>query len=366
MEELETEVSSMRNTPYNKGFITLVAIVGSIGGFLFGYDTGIIAGAQLYFKDTWPEITTVERELTVSLALLGAFFGSLIAGPTSDAFGRKPVIIASDILFTVGSIVMATAETIPILILGRLIVGLAVGVASMIVPVYLSEVSPMAIRGTLVTCFIIAVTLGQLISSIIALGLGRNWRLMLGLGAVPSALQGLFMLFLPESQRWLGKKGKSEDCTNTLRRVYANEDGIAVELASIEREVEKMRPYIEMTEWQKYKQLFTFYGRCLLVGCSLQAFQQLVGINTVMYYGPEIIMDSGVTIDGEEDRERTAIILNIPLATTNAIGSLIAVFFIDNLGRRWTMLRSLPVVFVALLLLSLSMYLSLYSDDQKT
>ena len=85
-----------------------------------------------------------------------------------------------------------------------------------------------------------------------------------------------------------------------------------------------------------------------------------------MYYGPEIIMDSGITIDGEEDREKTAIMLNIPLAATNALGSLIAIFFIDNLGRRWTMLRTLPVVFISLLLLSLSMYLSLYSDDQKT
>ena len=131
--------------------------------------------------------------------MLGAFFGSLIAGPFSDAFGRKPVIIASDVLFTIGSIVMATAETISVLIIGRLIVGLAVGIASMIVPVYLSEVSPLAIRGTLVTSFIIALTFGQLISSIIALELGRNWRLMLGLGAVPSVIQGIFMLFLPES-----------------------------------------------------------------------------------------------------------------------------------------------------------------------
>jgi MFS family permease len=152
--------SDPRNTPYNRGFIVFVSIVGSIGGFLFGYDTGIIAGAQLYFKDTWPEITTVERELIVSLALLGAFFGSLIAGPFSDSFGRKPVILASDVLFTIGSLVMATAETIPILILGRLIVGLAVGVASMVVPVYLSEVAPIKIRGTVVTCFLIALTFG--------------------------------------------------------------------------------------------------------------------------------------------------------------------------------------------------------------
>ena len=134
--------------------------MGSIGGFLFGYDTGIIAGAQLYFKDAWPEITTVERELVVSLALLGAFVGSLVAGPLSDWIGRKPVILASDVLFIVGSIVMATAETIPTLMAGRLIVGLAIGVASMIVPVYLSEISPVSVRGQIVAIFICCVTGG--------------------------------------------------------------------------------------------------------------------------------------------------------------------------------------------------------------
>ena len=120
----------------------MLTIVGSIGGFLFGYDTGIISGAQLYLKDTWPEITTIERELVVSLALLGAFVGALIAGPLSDALGRKPVIIASDVLFAVGSLVMTFAEEIFILMIGRIIVGLGVGVASMIVPLYLSECCP--------------------------------------------------------------------------------------------------------------------------------------------------------------------------------------------------------------------------------
>ena len=155
LEELDPGISE-----YNLCFVVLLTSVGSIGGFLFGYDTGIIAGAQLYFKDTWPDITTVERELTVSVALLGAFAGSLIAGPVSDAIGRKLTIIWSDVLFIVGSILMALAWTIPVLMVGRVLVGLAVGVASMIVPVYLSEVAPVQIRGAVVACFVVAVTLG--------------------------------------------------------------------------------------------------------------------------------------------------------------------------------------------------------------
>lgn len=114
--------------------------------------------------------------------------GSLVAGPLSDAVGRKPVILASDVLFIVGSIVMATAESIEVLMVGRIIVGLAIGVASMIVPVYLSEISPVSIRGRIVAIFICCVTGGQAISSILCLALGRNWRLMLGLAAIPAAI----------------------------------------------------------------------------------------------------------------------------------------------------------------------------------
>lgn len=191
--------SSNENLPYKEGFVTLLTIVGSVGGFLFGYDTGIIAGAQLYFKDTWPDITTVERELIVSLALLGAFFGALIAGPTSDALGRKPIIIVSDALFTSGSLLMAFSSSITELMIGRVLVGLAIGIASMVVPVYLSEVAPLVVRGKVVAVFVVTITLGQLIAACLALALGRNWRLMLGIAAIPAFIQLILMFFMPES-----------------------------------------------------------------------------------------------------------------------------------------------------------------------
>lgn len=138
------------------------------------------------------------------------------------------------------------------------------------------------------------------------------------------------------------------------------------ELQSLQKEVKRMRKYIEMTECQRYGQLFTMYRKCVIIGCGLQAFQQFVGINTVMYYGPEIIIDSGTTIDGIDDREQLGIILNIPLAATNAIGTIVAAFIIDDMGRRYIILRTLPGVFVSLLLVSLSMYLAIYSDDPGT
>lgn len=160
----------------------------------------------------------------MSLALLGAFFGSLIAGPLSDALGRKPIIIASDILFTVASVIMAAAETIPGLMAGRVLVGLAIGISSMITPVYLSEVSPVVVRGMIVSVFLLSVTTEQLLSLFVALGCAREWRWMLGLAAVPSTIQGIWMLFMPESQRWLAKNFQEKECREALSKIYEESD----------------------------------------------------------------------------------------------------------------------------------------------
>lgn len=133
-----------------------------------------------------------------------------------DRFGRKPSIIIADVLFTVGAIIMAVAPTIPVLMVGRFVIGFGVGIASLVVPVYLSEVSPQEVRGAVVAVDIMIITAGQFISAVISLLLGRSWRLMLGLAGVPSALQLVGMLFMPESQRWLAKRHRDEQCQRVL------------------------------------------------------------------------------------------------------------------------------------------------------
>jgi len=137
-------------TTYNTQFLITLVTIATIGGFLFGYDTSIIAGAQLYFDRDWPDITSQQIANIVSIALIGAALGALFSGYFSDKFGRRPVIMVADILFTIGSIIMAIAPTIPILMVGRLVIGFGIGVASQIVPLYLSEVAPIEIRGKLV------------------------------------------------------------------------------------------------------------------------------------------------------------------------------------------------------------------------
>ena len=145
---------------YNMCFLIKLVTTAAVGGFLFGYDTGVIAGAQLYFKDTWPDIKPVQVSLVVSLALIGAAIGALFSGIIADKLGRKKVIIFADCCFTFGAIMQAVAPTIPILMIGRFIVGVGVEVASMIVPLYIAEIAPVEIRGKLVSVNNFTITFG--------------------------------------------------------------------------------------------------------------------------------------------------------------------------------------------------------------
>ena len=147
----------------------------------------------------------------MSIALMGAAFGALFSGSISDKIGRKKVIIIADILFTIGAAVMALAPTVQVLMIGRLIIGIGVGAASQIVPLYLSEVAPIQIRGKLVAFNVTMIVFAQFLASILAFLIRPNWRLMLGLAGVPSFLQLIGILFMPESPRWLGKVGRADE-----------------------------------------------------------------------------------------------------------------------------------------------------------
>ena len=161
---IDTDVDSSHaeavGDEYNKFFLVQLVVIASVGGFLFGYDTGVVSGAVLYLKHTWPLITEEEKEFVVSLAQAGASIAALLAGPLQDKLGRKPVIMIADVFFTVGALIMALAPSIGVLMLGRFIVGVGVGMASLVVPVYLAEVSPQEVRGAVVAIDIMIVTLG--------------------------------------------------------------------------------------------------------------------------------------------------------------------------------------------------------------
>lgn len=289
--------------PRNQLFLYFLIGLSCIGGFLFGYDTGIISGALVLISDDFG-LTSWEEELVVSTTVFGAMVSALGSGPLCDRYGRKPVVLASALVFIVGALTMAFAPSFATLVVGRFVVGLGVGSASMNMPIIISEMAETNIRGALVTCINVAITGGQFISCLVAGALSTTkygWRYMLGLAALPAAIQFIGFLFMPESPRWLIENNYVELATLVLQSIRGKED-VYAELEEIVAAIEVERGAIKSSGmggvymadveegvqvdgfWKTlYKQLSKVtIRRALFIGCCLQAGQQLGGINTVM------------------------------------------------------------------------------------
>ncbi|BAT79935.1 hypothetical protein LR48_Vigan721s001500 [Vigna angularis] len=351
----EADVSAFReclSLSWKNPFVLRLALSAGIGGFLFGYDTGVISGALLYIRDDFKEVDTKTwlQEAIVSMALAGAIIGAAVGGWINDRFGRKKSIVVADTLFFIGSIVMATAMNPATLIVGRVFVGLGVGMASMASPLYISEASPTRVRGALVSLNGLLITGGQFLSYLINLAFTTvpgTWRWMLGVAAVPALTQVILMALLPESPRWLFRKGREEEAKEILRKIYPPEhveDEINALKESVEMEVREAAGSDKVSIMKLLKTKTVRRG--LYAGMGLQIFQQFVGINTVMYYSPTIVQLAGFASN------RVALLLSLITAGLNAFGSILSIYFIDKTGRRKLVLLSLCGVVVSLVVLT--------------
>lgn len=333
-------------------YVLRLAFSAGIGGLLFGYDTGVISGALLYIRDDFPSVDkkTWLQESIVSTAVAGAIIGAAIGGWMNDRFGRKTTILVADFLFFAGAVIMASAPNPALLIVGRVFVGLGVGMASMTSPLYISEASPARIRGALVSTNGFLITGGQFLSYLINLAFTKapgTWRWMLGVAALPALTQFILMLFLPESPRWLYRKRMEEEAEAILRKIYpANEvEGEVQALKeSVEAEIqaEGSSEKINLIKLLKTKTV----RRGLVAGVGLQVFQQFVGINTVMYYSPTIVQLAGFASN------QTALALSLVTSGLNALGSIVSIYFIDRTGRKKLLIISLCGVVLSLGVLS--------------
>ncbi|KAK9055973.1 hypothetical protein SSX86_027060 [Deinandra increscens subsp. villosa] len=333
-------------------YVLRLAFSAGIGGLLFGYDTGVISGALLYIRDDFESVDkkTVLQESIVSMAVAGAIIGAAFGGWINDRYGRRFALLFADFLFFVGAVLMSAAPNPSVLILGRIFVGFGVGMASMTAPLYISEASPAKIRGALVSTNGFLITGGQFLSYLINLAFTKvpgTWRWMLGVAGVPALLQFVLMLALPESPRWLYRKGREDEAITILRRIYPAED-VEAEIEalkdSIEKEVDETgsSEKIDMIQLLKTKTV----RRGLIAGVGLQVFQQFVGINTVMYYSPTIVQLAGIASN------QTALLLSLVIAGLNAFGSIVSIYFIDRIGRKKLLVLSLIGVILSLGLLS--------------
>ncbi|NP_001153301.1 solute carrier family 2 member 13b [Danio rerio] len=267
-------------------FVYTLAFFSALGGFLFGYDTGVVSGAMLLLKRE-KKLSSVWQELLVSITVGAAAVSALAGGFLNGRFGRRVCILLASFIFCAGGIILSVARNKEALLCGRLTVGLGLGIASMTVPVYIAEVSPPDLRGQLVTVNTLFITGGQFIASVVDGAFSYlphdGWRFMLGLSVVPAALQFLGFLFLPESPRWLLQKGFTQNALLVLRQIRGDVD--------VEEEFESIRCSIqeEQRDVAGGPVLWRMLAspparRALIVGCGLQMFQQLAGINTVIYY----------------------------------------------------------------------------------
>jgi SP family myo-inositol transporter-like MFS transporter 13 len=355
----DTELTPLQQQPRkNLSFLVSLTCISAIGGFLFGYDTGVIGGANVYIYDDLGHDEPIIKSTVVSIAILGAIFGAGCGGWTADRFGRKFTILISDVVFIIGALVMALALDIVMLIFGRLIVGFGIGMASMIVPIYLAEAAPSIHRGAIVGTNLFFVTSGQLIAYCVCLACGSNWRLMLGISGVPAVIQFIGMLALDESPRWLFKYHRDTEAIQVLLRIRLHGDNRLV--AYIQDEIDEILDEISKEEdlpgLERLKHLFTTSRKASTVGIGLQVLQQLVGINTVMYFGPQLMQ-----MVGFNGSKQIAIITAIPLAGANVLGTVVAMLWVDNLGRRSVLLWTTPVITLCLMTLSVAFYFILYT-----
>nr|GMD09696.1 probable inositol transporter 2 [Ipomoea batatas] len=350
-----TDASAFREClalSWKNPYVLRLAFSAGIGGLLFGYDTGVISGALLYIRDDFKSVDrrTVLQEAIVSTAVAGAIVGAAIGGWLNDKYGRRTAILCADFLFLVGAIIMATAPSPALLIVGRIFVGLGVGMASMTSPLYISEASPAKVRGALVSTNGFLITGGQFLSYLINLAFTKapgTWRWMLGVAGVPAVVQFILMLLLPESPRWLYRKGREAEAEEILRKIYSPEQ-VGAEIEALKESVEKEIQDKQSSEKVTLLTLLqsTTVRRGLIAGVGLQIFQQFVGINTVMYYSPTIVQLAGIASN------QTALLLSLVTAGLNAVGSVVSIYFIDRTGRKKLLVFSLIGVVLSLGFLS--------------
>ncbi len=322
---------------------TILAALASLGGLLFGYDTGVISGALPFIKRDFTLSAGMEGVAT-SAVLVGATLGAAFAGFLSDRFGRKLVILFVAALFVVGALGSAFAPSLSILLAARAVVGVAIGVASMLTPLYLAEIAPKERRGGIVSLNQFCITFGILVSYLAdysLTGAAGNWRWMLGLGAVPGAILFIGMLFLPESPRWLAGQNRTGEAREALKDLRPGTD-VEGELAELRTDVRK-----EGSIAVPWSELFKSGARLpVIVGISLAVFQQVTGINTVIYYAPTIFRSAGMASDS------VSILATAGVGLVNVIMTVVAMALLDRAGRRPLLLWGLGGMIVMLLVLA--------------
>jgi SP family sugar porter-like MFS transporter len=334
-----------RDAKFNRAYIFAIALTAALGGLMFGYDWVVIGGAELFYEKYFHLASALQIGWAMSSALIGALAGALFAGTSSDKLGRKPLLVLSGLLFVVTSIGTGLAPNFLFFVANRLLGGVAIGIASNLSPLYIAEVAPASMRGRLVSVNQLTIALGVMAAQIAnwliaqpmlpgttvdqipfdSWNVQTAWRWMFGVTAVPAAIFFIAMFFVPESPRWLAKKGRSEKSLKVLEKIggaaYAERSVKDIE-ATLVNEIDK----VDLRELLAPKML-----KILLLGVVLAVFQQWCGINVIFQYGSRIFADAGYAVSG--------ILFSIVITGVVAVlMTFVAIATVDHWGRRGLML----------------------------
>ena len=313
----------------NKNYILFIALSAALGGLLFGYDTAVISGAIGNLTEYF-HLTPVETGWAISSALVGCLIGAFFSDYLSNRLGRRATMLITAILFILNSVGTALPNSFTMFVVFRIVGGIGVGIASMVVPMYIAEIAPPKKRGALVGNYQLAIVIGivvvYFVNYFIALqgdahwNLNIGWRWMFGSEIIPSILFLIFIFLIPESPRWLLQKGKSEQAAAVLEKINAAED-VAQVLSEIQNSLEQE----DKGQWNNL--VNPIYKKALFVGIGLSILQQLTGINAILYYAPEIFKSLGSSTDA-------SLLETSILGVVNLIFTLLAIKWVDKMGRK--------------------------------
>lgn len=337
----------------SKATAVFTCILAALAGLMFGLDIGVISGAQKFIQQEF-QVDDSMIEWIVSIMMAGAAFGALSAAWMSSKLGRKRSLILGAVLFVAGSVLCGMAWAPEVLIIGRLILGIAIGIASFTAPLYLAEIAPERIRGAMISLYQLMITIGILVAflSDTAFSYSGNWRWMLGIIAIPGALFLIGVFFLPYSPRWLMMRGRRTEAEQVLQKLRGDAQEIGKEIADIEEQLKVPQRGVHM-----FFQNSNF-RRSVGLGVLLQVMQQLTGMNVVMYYAPRIFESMGYNT--ESQMWFTAIV-----GLVNVLATFIAIAFVDKLGRKPILYAGFVVMAVGLGVVGTMMHLGIHTHAEQ-
>lgn len=353
-----------KTKPTPEFYILAITVVATLGGLLFGYDTGVIGGSQLYFTEYF-NFTPAEQGWAVSSALYGCLFGAAIAGTLSFRFSRKNSLILSGLLFAISAWGSGIPESLNELVVYRIIGGIGVGIASMVAPMYIAEIAPSKIRGRLVSYYQLAIVVGFFVVFLATYFIGggnvtglsaeeieaihehnvqHGWRVMFWSELIPAGMFFLLLFFIPYSPRWLMMRGREEEAMVVLKKITADDEEAQKEFNEIK---ESMLAGARMEKTSMFSGKFL---KILIIGTILSILQQTTGINAILYYGAEIF--SNALGYGPEDALKQQILLGF----VNLIFTFVAIFTVDKWGRKPLLLTGTLGMLIGLSVLGISIY----------